>query len=90
MFSRCVNGLAGTVVGDETKGVAMKPMGIALVGIGPGAVPHLLSLNDLRAEVICAGPSPADPKPPRWDLFKVTYNPAAIFKPCWATRMCKR
>ena len=29
----------------------MKPMGMALVGIGPGAVPHLLSLNDLRAEV---------------------------------------
>ena len=29
----------------------MTPMGMALVGIGPGAVPHLLSLNDLRAEV---------------------------------------
>ena len=29
----------------------MKPMGMALVGIGPGAVPHLLSLNDLRATV---------------------------------------
>jgi hypothetical protein len=29
----------------------MKPMGMALVGIGPGSVPHLLSLNDLRAEV---------------------------------------
>jgi hypothetical protein len=28
----------------------MKPMGMALVGIGPGAVPHLLSLNDLRAD----------------------------------------
>ena len=28
----------------------MTPMGMALVGIGPGAVPHLLSLNDLRAE----------------------------------------
>ena len=29
----------------------MTPMGMALVGIGPGAVPHLMSLNDLRAEV---------------------------------------
>ena len=29
----------------------MTPIGMALVGIGPGAVPHLLSLNDLRAEV---------------------------------------
>ena len=29
----------------------MKPMGMALVGIGPGAVPHLLSLHDLRDEI---------------------------------------
>jgi len=58
----------------------MTPMGMALVGIGPGAVPHLLSLNDLRAEVDLRWAIARRPEAAQMGPFQGQLQPSSDFQ----------
>jgi predicted dehydrogenase len=64
----------------------LKPLGVALIGVGPGAVPHLRSLHDLRDQVelrsvVTRRPQAADLGPLRGQLQATADLEAALGDP---------